>query len=118
MVDELRIHEERGELCDTSLVSRLRIGQTVRLIHGAFGDMVGRFQSMSDAERVIVLMEIMGREIRVRVPVGAVGPAAGAGKGVTRLTYCLSCEFFTRTAVALVKSRGRTALQRVVADIR
>ena len=41
-----------------------RPGELVMLEDGPFKEMVGRFERMSDAGRVTVLLELMGREIR------------------------------------------------------
>jgi transcriptional antiterminator RfaH len=40
-------------------------GDLLVLEDGPFKDLVGRFECMSDAERVTVLLDLMGREVRV-----------------------------------------------------
>lgn len=42
-----------------------RPGELLVVDDGPFKDLVGRFECMSDAERVTVLLDLMGREVRV-----------------------------------------------------
>ncbi|CAK0778251.1 transcriptional antiterminator RfaH [uncultured Gammaproteobacteria bacterium] len=72
VVDEIRNHERRGDYCESAVRVRMQLGQQVRVANGAFANMVGRFQGMDDAERVTLLLEMMGGEVRVRVPLAAV----------------------------------------------
>jgi transcriptional antiterminator RfaH len=40
-------------------------GQPVRLMEGAFASLVGLYEGMSDRERVTVLLDLLGRKVRV-----------------------------------------------------
>ncbi len=44
----------------------------LRIVEGPMTDLVGRFQSLDDAERVVLLLDLLGRSVRVQVPLGAV----------------------------------------------
>jgi transcriptional antiterminator RfaH len=44
--------------------------------YGAFFDQVGLFDGISDDERVIILLNLLGREVRVRLPADAVRASA------------------------------------------
>lgn len=47
-------------------------GQRLRIADGAFYDSVGLFAEMADNERVVLLLSLLGREVRVQVPLQAV----------------------------------------------
>lgn len=44
-----------------------RVQEELEVVDGPFKDLVGRFQQMSDAGRVNLLLEIMGRDVRVSI---------------------------------------------------
>jgi transcription antitermination factor NusG len=39
----------------------------VRITTGAFGDMVGRLVELNDNDRVIVLLDLLGRSVRAQL---------------------------------------------------
>ena len=43
----------------------LKSGQKIRIRDGAFSDFLGLFESMNDGERVAVLLDLLGRKVRV-----------------------------------------------------
>ena len=43
-------------------------GDKVRILEGPLAELEGIFQAASDDERVMILLRLMGREVRVRVP--------------------------------------------------
>jgi transcriptional antiterminator RfaH len=47
-------------------------GQAIQVVSGALTDMVGRFECMSDEERVIMLLDLMGRPVKIKLPLDAV----------------------------------------------
>jgi transcriptional antiterminator RfaH len=44
-----------------------RLGDKLRVIDGVFCDSFGSFEGMSDNERVTILLDILGRKVRVRL---------------------------------------------------
>lgn len=50
----------------------LHSGQAVRFVGGAFDGRIGAFEATSPDERVTILLALMSREVRVRVPRSAV----------------------------------------------
>ena len=50
-------------------------GARVRITSGPFAELEGIFQARTDAERVAILLSLMGRAVRVLVPEGDVEPA-------------------------------------------
>ena len=51
-------------------------GQVVRVTSGPLAEQVGWFEGVSDDERVILLLDLLGRKIQVRVPTEAVAAFA------------------------------------------
>ncbi|MBM3560768.1 MAG: transcriptional activator RfaH [Alphaproteobacteria bacterium] len=47
---------------------RLSRGDAVRIVDGAFADHIASFEEMGDRERVFLLLELLGRTVRVQVP--------------------------------------------------
>jgi len=73
IVEALRANQAAHAFDDTIAPARkLGVGARIRVLAGPFADLVGRFQALADSERVIVLLEMLGREVRVRLPDRAV----------------------------------------------
>ena len=51
-------------------------GQPVQIAAGPMLDKVGLFESQTDDERVVVLLSLLGREVRVRLPIETVSASA------------------------------------------
>ncbi len=50
-------------------------GQVVRLIEGPLADLSGLFEEMRDENRVVLLVSLLGRQVRMQVPAAAVEAA-------------------------------------------
>jgi transcriptional antiterminator RfaH len=50
-------------------------GQVVRLLDGPMADINGLFEEMRDENRVVLLVSLLGRQVRMQVPAGAVTAA-------------------------------------------
>lgn len=74
--DIMARHDDRGLVVMTAEPPPFEKGQAVRVTAGALAEQVGWFEGISDDERVILLLQLLGREIRVRVPVEAVAAFA------------------------------------------
>jgi transcriptional antiterminator RfaH len=76
VVEALQRGEAAGDF-DESLDSarKFKIGAGIRVLSGPFAELVGKFQGLADAERVVVLLDLLGREVPVRVPNRAVAAA-------------------------------------------
>lgn len=73
IVDALRVSEAARAFDDpASPVSNLGVGAQIRVIAGPFADLVGKFKALADVERVVVLLDLLGREVSVRLPERAV----------------------------------------------
>jgi transcriptional antiterminator RfaH len=51
-------------------------GERLRMLDGAFTDQIGLFEEMADDKRVIMLLELMGRQVRVKAPVAHLAVAS------------------------------------------
>lgn len=49
-------------------------GDRVRLHSGAMAEHVGLFERRGDGDRVVILLHLLGRQIRVKVPTNAIAP--------------------------------------------
>lgn len=76
VVEEIRAHEDEGGLVPVTEPAPFKKGETVRISHGAIRGQVGLFDCESDEERVFVLLSLMGRQLRVRVPATAISAFA------------------------------------------
>ena len=47
-------------------------GQKLRVVQGPFADLTGLFQDMADDKRIVVLLNLLGRQVRTRLPFEAV----------------------------------------------
>jgi transcriptional antiterminator RfaH len=52
-----------------------RAGEAVRIVEGAFASCLGLYEGMKDDERVSVLLDLLGRKVRVVLDVEAVAAA-------------------------------------------
>jgi transcriptional antiterminator RfaH len=50
----------------------LRAGDPVRVLVGPFADLIGKFHALAESERVVVLLDLLGREVRARLPLRAI----------------------------------------------
>lgn len=53
----------------------LKKGQRVTIDTGAFADYTAVFEEMIDEKRVLLLLDLLGQEVRLQVPVGALSAA-------------------------------------------
>jgi transcriptional antiterminator RfaH len=75
VIAEIRAREADDGLVHLDPTFGLKPGEAVRLTDGALGDMVGLFDGASDANRVAVLLSILGRPVRVQVAADRIAPA-------------------------------------------
>lgn len=68
VVDAIRTREDVGGVVSLA-PEGLKKGDVVRVRDGAFADYTALLEEVSDEKRVILLLDLMGREVRVSVPV-------------------------------------------------
>jgi transcriptional antiterminator RfaH len=71
VIDSLRAREHDG-LVKLDLRPSFRIGDKVRLLDGAFADCLGLYEGLKDGDRVALLLDLLGRKVRVTVDTGSV----------------------------------------------
>lgn len=74
LVEELRLRERHGAFDHPAQIRGLRRGDPVRVAAGPFAELAGRFHGMATAERVFVLLEMLGRSVKVQLPNEVVDP--------------------------------------------
>ncbi len=68
LVAELQLRERRGAFNHSAEVRGLKQGDPIRVAAGPFAELAGRFQGLAAADRVFVLLEMLGRSVKVQVP--------------------------------------------------
>lgn len=67
IVGAIRERENAGAFDRSNPWRSLRLGELVRVTAGAFEDMVGRLVELRDQDRVVVLLELLGRGVRAQL---------------------------------------------------
>jgi transcriptional antiterminator RfaH len=69
VIEALRAQEDGQGMVSQDARIPFRKNELVRVDSGPLSDQVGLFDCASDEERVFILLDLMGRQVRVRVPV-------------------------------------------------
>ena len=72
IIAEIEARQDEKGLVKTHEGCGFKPGDRVRIIKGTLGDLEGLFESPNDKERVTVLLNLLGREVKVRVPLETV----------------------------------------------
>jgi len=75
LVESLREQEAAGAFDALVRKRSLRLGDLVRVTAGVFEDMIGRLVELRDQDRVVVLLELLGRTVRTELETAAVETA-------------------------------------------
>ncbi len=75
VVEQIRSRESGEGFVTLGLPAGIGPGSRVRLIEGIFADSKGILERIADDRRVAILLELLGREVRVFVPAASVGAA-------------------------------------------
>ncbi len=67
-------HDERGFI-KLDPGPRFAAGDTVRVTEGAFSDLFGIYEGTGDNQRVAILLDLLGRKVRVSVDIDSVAAA-------------------------------------------
>lgn len=76
IIEEIRGREDSDGWVVLQPQTALRNGQTVEISDGPLAELCGVFEGLDSKERVIVLLNLLGREVRARVPLGWVQATA------------------------------------------
>ncbi len=75
VIDQLRGREDSSGYVQLRPMARFAHGEKVRIVEGVFSECLGLFEDMTDRERVIVLLDLLGRKVRVVLDGSAVAAA-------------------------------------------
>jgi transcriptional antiterminator RfaH len=76
VVETLKARTDEKGFVQMDLPLPFKPGEKVEVLDGPLKNLTGIFQSLSDDQRVIVLLEMLGRPVTVRLAIDAVGSAA------------------------------------------
>lgn len=76
IVEDIQSRLDDNGFVQVRPVIPFRPGEAVQVMDGPLADQVGFFECATDEERVILLLNILGREIRVKVPLASVAHCA------------------------------------------
>ena len=72
IIDEIRAREDETGWVNLAPEIPFAPGDTVRVTTGALCDQLGLFEGVTDDERVTVLLDLLGREVRAKLPIETV----------------------------------------------
>ena len=65
VIDALKHREDAGGFVQLDRRPRFSPGDKIRVVGGAFCDSVGLYEGLSSRERVAILLELLGRKVRI-----------------------------------------------------
>ena len=75
VVNVLRSRHDDGGFVKLDQQPRFRPGDKVRVLDGAFADCLGLYEGLKDSERIAILLDLLGRKVRVMVDIDSVAAA-------------------------------------------
>jgi transcriptional antiterminator RfaH len=72
VIAEIRSREDARGFVGLNSGRSFAIGEAIRVNFGSFSELDGIFESCDDQERVTVLLQLLGRHVKVRVPLEAI----------------------------------------------
>ncbi len=76
VVEAIRAREdEQGMISLAPAAAKFRPGEAVRVTEGAFEACSGLFEALTDKDRVAILLDLLGRKVRVVLDAGAIEAA-------------------------------------------
>ena len=72
IITEIKARQDEKGLVKIHAGCDFKRGDRVRIVDGPLNDHEGLFESPTDEERVTILLNLMGREVKVRVPLETV----------------------------------------------
>tara|TARA_A100001011_G_scaffold321938_3_gene343104 strand:- start:16170 stop:16667 length:498 start_codon:yes stop_codon:yes gene_type:complete len=68
LIDDIRAREDASGIISVNRFLNIKKGDAITITNGAFNDHRGIFECQDDDARVIILLNLMGRNVRVRIP--------------------------------------------------
>ncbi len=75
IVEDLRAQTDPGDVVAPAALIVFERGDSVRVVDGALAGQTGRYDRMTANERVVLLLNVLGREIEASLPMAAVDAA-------------------------------------------
>jgi transcriptional antiterminator RfaH len=75
VVAALQAREEAGGFVTLERRPQFAPGERVRVVDGIFADSLGLFEGVADRERVAILLDLLGRKVRILMDEGAITAA-------------------------------------------
>ncbi len=72
IIAELRARESNDGFVRLDQQPKYKIGDKLRVLDGVFTDTLGLFDGMGDNERVTILLDFLGRKVRVRLDISSI----------------------------------------------
>jgi transcriptional antiterminator RfaH len=72
LIDDIKAREDDTGMVSLNRQLKIKHGDRVTVITGAFSDHTGIFECQNDDERIIILLNLLGRDVRVRLPSSAI----------------------------------------------
>ncbi|MBL4690157.1 MAG: transcriptional activator RfaH [Rhodospirillales bacterium] len=72
IISEIMARQDEKGLVRAHIGCPFKAGDRVKIAEGPLSDLEGLFDCATDEERIIVLLNLMGREVKVRVPLETV----------------------------------------------
>ena len=76
VVEDIRARSGEGGIVAVEPKVPFRRGDPVQVLSGVFADRFGLFDCASDEERVVLLLDLLGRQVRIKVPLETVAAVA------------------------------------------
>jgi transcriptional antiterminator RfaH len=75
VLETLRAREDKGGYVRLDHRPNFHAGDRIRVLEGAFADCLGLYEGMRDSDRVAILLDLLGRKVRVTVDLESVAAA-------------------------------------------
>jgi transcriptional antiterminator RfaH len=75
IIDQLKAREDASGYVTLEQRPKFAVGEKVRVLAGVFADNLGLFDGMADRDRVAILLELLGRKVRVSLEADLVAAA-------------------------------------------
>ena len=72
IIESLRERHDGSGCVQLDQCPKFRPGEKIRVLHGAFADFLGLYEGLKDSERVAILLDLLGRKVRVTVDIDSV----------------------------------------------
>jgi transcriptional antiterminator RfaH len=75
IIDGLKVSQDERGYVRLPPRPGFRPGDAVRVVEGAFAACLGLYEGMTDGERVTILLNLLGRKVRVSIGIDAIAAA-------------------------------------------